>query len=87
MNTFSQNLRNLFIIHDQNGCLDFRYGSILDNDYQNNIQDTDFDSIIHLGWAIKSSQGGPYTRIEITPFGEKIIKEIFDVCKKFTQGL
>ncbi len=86
MTTISQNLINLLQIHNQDGYIDFRCGRSLDLDYSP-AQDTDFDSIIDLGWAINKSQGGPYTRIELTPFGEKIIKEIFDVCKKFTQSL
>jgi hypothetical protein len=87
MNTFSKNITNLLLVHDNNNHLDFRDGSLILDDIDESYKiESDFDEIIALGWVIKTSQGGPYTRIEMTPFGEKIVKEIFDVCKKFTQG-
>jgi hypothetical protein len=88
MNTFSQNIINLLIVHNNDNYLDFRDGSLIPDDIDESYKtEDDFNEIICLGWVIKSKQGGPYTRIEMTPFGEKIIKEIFDVCKKFTQGI
>lgn len=57
---------------EESGFLEFKEGSAEEPD--------DFDVVIDLGWVVKTDEGGPWSKLTLTPEGNAMIERVFGVA-------